>query len=96
MVSIVYTACFGLEYSGSCLCVLYRLLGVGGCQSNVRLSFINPQRVCARTLSSFMNFKHCSSLISHCTINWSVWDVALDSFVVCVQSFLIPLTAFLG
>lgn len=26
--------------------MLYRLLGVGECQSNVRLSFINPQGVC--------------------------------------------------
>lgn len=46
MVSITCRACFRLEYSGSCLCVLYRLLGVHGCQSNVRLSFINPQGVC--------------------------------------------------
>jgi len=47
--------------------------------------------MCACTLSSFMNFKHCLSFIFQCTVNWSVWYIALDSFVVCVQIFVILL-----
>lgn len=46
---------------------------------------------CVVTLSSSMNLKHCSSFISHCTVNWRVWYVTF-----CVQSFLIQLVAFLS
>lgn len=84
IVSIAYIAFFGCwDILGSCLCVLYRLLWVGGCQSNVRLYLPIP-RVC-KSVYMHIVFLHCPpSWISNIAFYLSVYS-DLESLVCCLR-----------